>query len=364
MVLEVYSEIGVNRMYRRLAFWVFFAAVVLVFPACSKKTEGDLKSMEQIHAEEGTPVVTREMRPAVFTTFLKYPASFMARSESTAKADLSDVVRVVRVRLGDTVQKDDVIITFSLDNPNYQQAKANYENAEATYKRTQRLFSSDGVSQQSLDNARTQYEVARANFKAMDDAINVKAPIGGVITRLDVRATENVQSGTVLFTVSNLDRIEARIWVSAKDISFIKDGMPVMTEWLDRTIPGKVIQVNMIMDTEKKAFLVLAEFLNAERLLTSGMTLDATLQTYKNDEAMYIHRKELVTEDGVPCVYVSADDRAQRREITIGRTQGLLLEITRGLNPGDLLISEGSQLVQDGSKVYSVAPTAGSVHID
>jgi RND family efflux transporter MFP subunit len=351
-------------MSKKLALLVCFMAAAIIFSACSKKTQDDLKSMEQIHQEEGLPVVTREMRPSTFTTFLKYPAAFMARSESTAKADLSDVVRAIHAKLGDSVQKDEVIISFSQDNPGYQQAKANYANAEANYKRTQSLFASNGVSQQNLDNARTQYEVARANFKAMDDAINVKAPIGGIITRLDVRATENVQSGTVLFTVSNLERIEARIWVSAKDVGLIKDGMPVMTEWLGRTITGEISQVNMIMDTEKKAFLILAEFRNTERLLTSGMNLDATLETYRNEEALFIHRKELVTENGVPCVYVCVNDTAQRREVTLGKSQGLFLEITQGLNPGDILISEGSQLVEDGNKVYSVAPTAGSIHID
>lgn len=351
-------------MYKKLILFVCEASFVFILTACSEKAQGDLKSMEQIHQEEGLPVVTREMRPSVFRTFLKYPASFMARSESTAKAGLSDVVRVIHAKLGDTVRKDDVVISFSLDNPNYQQTKAGYENAEATYKRTQSLFANNGVSQQNLDNAKTQYEVARANFKAMDDAINVKAPISGVITRLDVRATENVQSGTVLFTISNLERIEARIWVSAKDIILIKDGMPVTTEWLDQTITGEVSQVNMIMDTEKKAFLVLAEFRNADRLLTSGMNLDVSLETYRNDSALFIHRRELVTENGIPCVYVNVNDTAQRREVTIGKSQGLLLEITQGLNPGDLLISEGSQLVEDGSKVYTVAPTAGSVRMD
>jgi hypothetical protein len=63
-------------------------------------------------------------------------------------------------------------------------------------------------------------------------------------------------------------------------------------------------------------------------------------------------------------VYVYVNDTAQRREVTIGKTQGLLLEITRGLNPGDLLISEGSQMVQDGAKVYSVEALAGSVHVN
>jgi RND family efflux transporter MFP subunit len=258
----------------------------LILSACSKKTSGDQKSMEQIHQEEGLPVVTREMRPSAFTTFLKYPAALMARSESTAKAGLSDVVRTIHAKLGDQVKKDEVIITFSLDNPSFQQAKANYANAEASYKRNQSLFASNGVSKQNLDNAQTQYEVAKANLKAMDDSINVKAPISGIITRLDVRVTENVQSGTVLFTVSNLERVEARIWVSAKDIGFVKDGMPVMTEWLGETVTGEVSQVNMIMDTEKKAFLVLAEFRNTGRLLTIGLNLDATLETYKNDAAL------------------------------------------------------------------------------
>jgi RND family efflux transporter MFP subunit len=348
----------------RKFFCVCLAALSLIFSACSKETAGNMKSMEQIHEEEGLPVVTREMKPSPFTTFLKYPASFMARSESTAKAGISEVVRTVHVRLGDAVGKDDVVISLSQDNPNYQQAKANFANAEATYKRTQSLFSSNGVSQQNLDNAKTQYEVARANLKAMDDAVNIKAPISGIITRLDVRATENVQSGTVLFTVSNLDRIEARIWVSAKDIGLIKDGMPVMAEWLGQRVSGEVSQVNMIMDTEKKAFLVMAEFRNTGRLLTSGMNLDVTLETYRNDTALYVHRKELVSENGRPFVYVCENDTAVKRPVTIGKSQGLLLEITQGLNPGDLLISEGSQMVQEGSKVYSVSPLAGSARVE
>jgi RND family efflux transporter MFP subunit len=351
-------------MSKKLFVFVCFAAGVFIFSACSKKAQSDLKSMEQIHEEEGMPVVTREMRPSTFTAFLKYPASFMARSESTAKAGISEVVRTIHGKLGDAVTKDDVIISLSQDNPSYQQAKASFANAEATYKRTQSLFASNGVSQQNLDNAKTQYEVARANLKAMDDAINVKAPISGIITRLDVRATENVQSGTVLFTVSNLERIEARIWVSARDIGLIKGGMPVTTEWLGQVVSGEVSQVNLIMDTEKKAFLVTAEFRNTGRLLTSGMNLDVTLETYRNDNALYIHRRELVTENGRPFVYVCENDTAVKRPVVIGRSQGLLLEITQGLNPADILISDGSQLVEDGSKVYAVAPTAGSVRVE
>ena len=345
-------------MLKKTLFFLCIAA--LAFTACSKKS-AERKSMDQIHQEEGLPVTTREMKPSSFTTFLKYPAVFAARSESMAKATLSEVVRTIHYKLGDAVKKDDVVISLSQDNPSYMQAKANFANAEATYKRTQSLFSSNGVSQQNLDNAKTQYEVARANLKAMDDAINVKAPIGGIITRLDVRVTENVQSGNVLFTVSNLETVEARIWATPRDIGLIGAGMAVNTEWLGQKITGKVSQVNMIMDTDKKGFLVQAEFRNTGRLLTSGMTLDINLETYRNDNAMYVHRKELVSENGQYFVYILENNAAKKCPVVLGKTQGLYHEITQGLKAGDLLISGGSQMVHDGSKVNQVAPIAGTV---
>jgi len=191
--------------------------------------------------------------------------------------------------------------------------------------------------------------------------INVKAPIDGIITRLDVRVTENVSSGAVLFTVSNLEYVEARIYVSAKDIEFIQTGIPVLTQWLGQTIKGEVSQVNMIMDTEKKAFLVLAEFRNTGRLLTSGMNLDVSLETYRNDNSLFVHRKELVTDKGQPFAYVFENGAAKKRQVTLGRSQGLLVEITQGLHPGDKLICEGSHMVREGTKVYiatTVAKTA------
>ena len=350
-------------MSKKMLFFSCLAAAGLIFSACSKKTTGDMRSMEQIHREEGIPVVTREMNPGTFTTFLKYPAAFMARSESTATAGIRDVVRTIHVRLGDTVKKDDVIISLSLDNPNYRQAQVNFQNAQATYRRTQSLFSDNAVSQQNLDNARTQYYVAQAAFKAMDDLVNVKAPIDGVVTRLDVRVTENVQSGDMLFTVSNLDTVDARIWVSARDIVQIQPGMPITTEWLGRTVRGEVSQVSMIMDTNRRAFLVMAEFQNPQRLLTSGMNLDTTLETHRNNAALFIHRREMITENGRSFVFVLENNTAVRREITTGRSQGLLLEVTAGLSPGEILISEGSQMVEDGSRVIPVTPIAGTTHI-
>jgi RND family efflux transporter MFP subunit len=256
--------------------------------------------------------------------------------------------------MGNPVRKDQIVMTFSQDTPSYQQARANYENARATYERMKNLFENKGISQQAFDNAKTQCDVAKANFKARDDEVNVKAPIEGCITRLDAQVSDRVRSGDRLFTVSNLNTVEARIWVSASEIGLVETGRPVSTEWLGRRFSGKISQVNLIMDPEMKAFLVLAEFDNPEHLLTSGITTDVSIETYRNEKALTVQRKEIIQEDDGPYAYVASSQNAEKRKLTIGRTQGLELEVLAGLELGDLLISEGSRQVRESGKILVV----------
>ena len=64
------------------------------------------------------------------------------------------------------------------------------------------LYKSKGISQQEYDNARTSYENAKANWNNVNEMVNVKAPISGLITRLDVQKTDNVKAGDILFAVT------------------------------------------------------------------------------------------------------------------------------------------------------------------
>ncbi len=326
---------------------------VVLLAGCGSKTDTttEFKSMDQIQQERGVPVVVREIKPETFYEQLKYPATFRARSESTASAGLSDVVRTVLVGVGDKVSKDQIVLTFSQDHPSYLQAKANAENAEASFKRSTSLFETKGISQQAYDNARTQYEVAKASFKAMDDVINVKAPISGVVTRLNVQPTTNVKSGDALLTVSNLDILEAKIWVSASEITKVKTGQAASVEWLGRTLAGTVSQVSLVMDPDKKAFQVLAVFDNPNHLLTSGITADVTIRIYENAAAVTVERKEVVKDGGRYYAFVAKGDTAERRELAVRGEQGLTMEISSGLKAGDLLIAEGCTLVKQGTKI-------------
>ena len=321
-------------------------------------------SMEQLHEENGQPVSVRKLETEDFSVFLKYPALIQASSESAAYAGLNDVVRTISARVGTTVRQGDIIVSFSPDNQILQQATLAHENARNAYNRTNALFRSNDVSRQDFDTVRMQYEISAANLKAANDMVYVKAPISGTLTQLNVRVTENVRPGTPLFTVSNSNAFEARLYVGVDEIEKIKVGARAFINMTrgkqkDQTIEGRITQVSLIMDSQKQSFPVTVFFDGGNRRLVSGMNVDISVETYRNEKAIILMRRELVQTETGSAVFVVDDDavlmpQARRVAVRTGEEKGFRLEIIGGLSEGDIIVSEGVNQINEETKLNLV----------
>ncbi|MDA8425453.1 MAG: efflux RND transporter periplasmic adaptor subunit [Treponema sp.] len=334
---------------------IFLAGLSLaspfLFSACvAAKTETAQKSMEQIHAEEGMPVKVRRLALEPFSVYLQYPATLNARSEATASASLPEVVREIHGAVGDLVRRHEVIVQFSQDNANYQQATVALESAKAAYERFKTMFDNSAVSPQDFDAVKVQYAQAQAGFKTIDDMINVKAPIDGYLTQLDVQVSDNVNPGTPLFTVSKLDAIEAKLWVGANEIRQIKTGQTAVVHDMGTPLRGTVTQVALVMDARQMAFPVTATFADPRFALAGGGSADISVEVYRS-EAIVAHLNELVQEGGKYYAFVVENGVARRRELSLGRRSDLSYEILGGLRSGDELVTQGAQGLSDGMKV-------------
>jgi len=330
-------------------------AAVLMFISCGgKKSSAKAESMEQIYMEQGRPVHVRTVKGEPFSVYLKYPAEYNARSQSTAYAKVTDVVRNVSVHVGSRVVRDQVVVTFSLDNASYQQAKLQLDNAESTYNRIKALYAQAGVSKQDYDNAYTQYEVAKETFKSASEMIQVKAPIDGTITQLNVRPSSNVNPGMALFTVSNQDGYEAYFYVLPEEINDIRAGERALITQGGETAEGRVTEVAMTMDAEKKAFPAKAFFAGKTRTLVSGMNVDVAVEVYHNEQSITISQAEMVRSGSVWSAFVVKNGTAVKRPLTLSRQEGIVYEVAGGLSAGDVLITDGAQNVTENEKVRIV----------
>jgi len=349
-------------MLRKTACFILVLSVFPVFSCTGNRKSA--ASMEQLHAENGQPVSVRKLETEDFSVFLKYPALIQASSESAAYAGLNDVVRIISARVGATVRQGDIIVSFSPDNQILQQATLAHENARNAYNRTNALFRSNDVSRQDFDTVRMQYEISAANLKAANDMVYVKAPISGTLTQLNVRVTENVRPGTPLFTVSNSNAFEARLYVGVDEIEKIKAGARAFIDLAKgrqegQTIEGRITQVSLIMDSQRQSFPVTVFFDGGNRRLVSGMNVDISVETYRNEKAIILMRRELVQTETGPAVFVVDDNaalmpQARRVAVRTGEEKGLRLEIIGGLSEGDIIVSEGVNQINEETRLNIV----------
>jgi len=347
-------------MLRKITVLILSVSVFLFF-SCGEKKEKTMQaiSMEQLHAENGQPVSVRELKAEDFSVYLKYPALINASSESTAYTILSDVVRSISVRIGDTVRQGDVIVSFSPDNQILQQAALAHGNARTAFERMSILFRSNDISRQDFDAVRMQFEMSQTNLKAANDMVYVKAPISGTITQINVRTTENVRPGTSLFTVSNSNAFEARLYVGVEEIDGIQVGARAFID-LSRgkqegqTVEGRITQVSLIMDAQKQAFPVTVFFDGGDRRLVSGMNVDIAVEVYRSEKAIVLLRQELIQTDNGAVAFVVENNVLRQAVVRTGEEKGMYIEITGGLNEGEYIVSEGVQQINAQSKINIV----------
>jgi RND family efflux transporter MFP subunit len=296
------------------------------------------------------------LEPTEFGTYLSFTSSVSGATESTASAKIADAVARVAYRVGDAVEQDTPVIFFPTDNPalNYEQARVSFESARTAFDRVRRLYEDDGVSQQAYNDARTQFELARANWNSARDMAQVKAPISGYITRLNVLESDNVQPGDPLFTVADVSRLKTTVWLTDRQVSAVRTGQPAVARWQNVEVRGEVVQVDMAMDHGRKAFATKLQFDNSELAISSGVTTVVEIETYRNDSALILNDREVIYDGDRAYVYLLAGDTVERRPVQITNRQGLIVEIARDIAPGTPVITRGIEQVAEGTAVRVV----------
>ena len=147
-------------------------------------------------------------------------------------------------------------------------AAANLERAEAEFKRNEDLFKNKLISESIFVEARTAYDVARAQVtsaghqgemskaqlaRTEDDLskTTIVAPLTGTISKLNSQVGERVvgtatMAGTEVMTIADLNEMEARVDIGESDVVLIQPGQKARLEvdaFKDRKFTGLVSEI-------------------------------------------------------------------------------------------------------------------------
>jgi membrane fusion protein, multidrug efflux system len=329
---------------------IIFAAFVLA--GCGSEVK-ESKSMEQIRDEEGVPVKVQEVKPQTFQKSLSFYAHLEGIKEATKASIVGGRIEKVLAKVGDRVEKDQVILKFAEDNPGvqFEQARTGFENAEKTYNRMKVLLEAGETSQAAFDGAEANYLVSKRNFESSRQMLHMQAPFSGVVVDIKINEGDNVRSDIPLFTVAQVNRMRAKVWANEEEISLIKKGMKAYMELNGKQLNGTVTEISMAIDPMKRAFYAVVEFDNPGLILKSGMTADIKILVYNNPKAIVIPRNIVGRDGSGMFVFLENNNTAVKRYVTNGTDEGINFEISGGIKTGDRLITQGNALLSDGIKV-------------
>ncbi|MBN2415466.1 efflux RND transporter periplasmic adaptor subunit [bacterium] len=331
-----------------------FLLYLAVIPDCGKSAP-DTGSLEGSYTGKGLSVTVQVLERRPVESSFSMNAVLSGIRESSASSSISDMVERIHFSVGDHVEKDQIVISFPTGNPaaRYYQARVNVEHMKTTLDRMDSLYHSGGISRQEFENTAALYKVAEANWNAARQMVEVRAPISGTITGINVQQSDNVYPGDVLFTVARTHALKAQLWVPESRIREVRKGAAAEARWNGIVLKGSVSQVDLSLNTRRQAFGVTCIFTNEGHAVPSGINAEITIFSHYG-ELLAVDRKNLVREGGTYVAYKVVDGTAVKQTVSTGRPIDLKIEILQGLSEGDTIITGGLTLVEDGQPVRIV----------
>ncbi len=330
--------------------------------------------------------------------FVEFTGRTEAREFVEIRARVSGYLTEIPFRPGKEVQKDDVL--FVIDPRPYQaeldRSEATKATIEARLKRTdaelaraKELREQKVNTQADFDKAVADQAEATASLqgaiasveKAKLDLVFTKvlAPIDGLTSR-ELLSIGNLVAAdsSQLTTIVSLDpinayfdvdertalEIQARIRANEGPDARKRDDVPVTLGLQTETgFPhvGVIDLVNNRVDPNTGTLSVRARFENAERILMPGLFVRIRFQFGEPKPKLLIPERAIAQQQGQRYVYVmGTDDKAVRKEITIGRLDGANRVVEKGLTAEDRVVVSGLHRVRNGSPLVLAKEADGA----
>jgi len=337
---------------------VLLAAVV----ACGKRDADD-----QVAAAARIHVRTASAAMGPISETIGAIGTVGARPGFVAVLTAPVQARVVRVAIsaGQPVARGQVLI--QLDPLPFQTAtqgaQASLSAAQRTYDRAQRLVAAGIAPRKDLEQAATDLALARgaaANARRTQSLAVLRSPLNGTVTRLNATLGTFVDANQALVEVTDTRALDLIFTTTPGDAAKIRVGAPVKLAAGQNASGeplglGNVASVGAQVDTASRGVAVKVRAPATPRQLRVGETIFGEIGI-STRTAVTIPAEALVPEgDAFKVFVVDASNIAHARPVTVGVRAGALVEITKGLQAGEKVVTYGAYGVEDSAKVVPSA---------
>ena len=281
-------------------------------------------------------------------------------------------------------------------------ARAQIEWADLELERSRRLLAKELIATRDVDNARTQQQVALAQLRMAQTALNqhpdqvrmaqaqvesdaaalkvaeaqvkqreaalglaqkrmgdttLRAPLAALVARRHVSAGEFIKENVPLFTLVVADPLKYTGTVSERYAPELRGGQALeltVEAYPGQTFSGQVTRVAPAVEVQTRSLSLEARVPNADGRLRPGFFAKGSVLTRREQAVTFVPAEAVTYFVGITKVFVVTDGKAEERLVKPGVRQGGWVEILQGVKAGEAVATTTLPQLFNGAPVIVV----------
>ncbi len=308
-------------------------------------------------------------------------------------SELAGKVIEILFESGKRVRRGELLVQLdaSREKAELKSIEAELKQARSNLARSKELLQKDATTQENYEQMLTEVERLKSSAdrqRAIIDKKEILAPFNGEIGIRKISLGQYLSPETAVATLQQLDPIYVDFDLPEQNAGVIGEGQSVritVSAHPDRVFRGSVIAINPLVEESTRSFKVRAQLGNEERKLRPGMFAQVVVELSGNREVVVIPQTAVAFNAYGKSVFfvrkqdpkqqADVPDRPAEKDATAGETtkkkrkdqnvalvarrsfiqtgerRGKLIEVRKGVEPGDRVVTSGQLKIDDGSPV-------------
>lgn len=314
-------------------------------------------------AEKPKLVVTAPLQTAPFTHYIDLQGKIEAQNVAyVTPRGMGGQVRAIYVRQGDQVKKGQLLLKLddAVNQQQLQTAKTQLEYAKNLYQRQKNLWDQKIGTEVQLITAKNNVDQAERQIAILEEQLtmsNVYAQVSGIADEVNIKVGETFTGSPMAgIRIVNTSDLKAVAQVPENYLEKVHVGsiVKVTLPDINKTYNTKISVSGKLIDPTSRSFYIETK-MPSDKLIRPNQIANVRIEDYTSKNAITIPVNTLQNDEKGKFVLVAVNEggklRAQKRPIETGELYGNELEVLKGLQAGDVLITEGFQSLYDGQLI-------------
>lgn len=312
-------------------------------------------------AQEATPVNVRELSALTSPITFTAPAEVVSANRTRISARIQATIESMPVDVGDTVERGDELVVLDCTDhelarqraeAELQSARAQLQRARQQLDRSETLAPRQLLSEDLLEQRRTEKEAAEAGARraqtALDEAAllvsrcRIESPLGGAVTERLAARGELAQPGTPLLEIVDLDNVEVAAPVFPAELGHLAASPRVVFSFLNEDYPVAIERRTPVIDPVSRTQQVRLSFMDRR----APVGASGRLVWHGTDPG--IPASLLVQRGDTLGIFIARDGKAVFHPLP-GAREGR--PATVDLPPDTPVVTDGRQGLRDGDRL-------------